>query len=72
MLEGVHQHRPNMEFIEHVLAERRSLKKALKDLREKYKAAPSGSLAEMIQQLELELSYRESRERKHKVARHRK
>ena len=53
-----------MNFITHILAERRSLKKALKDLREKYKAAPSAGLAEMIHQLELELSHREAHKNK--------
>lgn len=53
-----------MNFITQVLSERRSLKKALRDLREKYKMAPSAALAEMIHQLELELSHREAHENK--------
>ena len=53
-----------MNFITQVLAERRSLRKALKDLREKYKAAPSAGLADMIHQLEIELSHREGHKNK--------
>ncbi len=46
------------DFIAKALAERRSLEKALKDLRAKYERRPSPDLAEMIRQLELEISHR--------------
>jgi len=46
------------DFIAKALAERRSLEKALKDLRAKYERRPSPDLAEMIRQLELEVSHR--------------
>jgi phage shock protein A len=46
------------DFIAKALAERRSLEKALKDLRAKYERQPNPDLAEMIRQLEVEISQR--------------
>jgi hypothetical protein len=52
------------DFITRVLAGRRPLKKALKDLRAKYEREPSVSLAEMIRQLEVEIAHREEATKK--------
>jgi hypothetical protein len=48
------------DFIARVLAGRRPLKKALKDLRAKYQREPSVGLAEMIRQLEAEIVHRDA------------
>jgi hypothetical protein len=59
------------DFLTNALAERRSLEKALADLRAKYKHRPSPDLAEMIRKLEQEIVYRKSQKAKPKSHAHR-
>jgi hypothetical protein len=54
------------DFLTLVLAARRQLKQALRDLRTKYRQSPSPNLAEMIRQLEAEISHREAAGKKKK------
>lgn len=56
------------DFITKALAERRSLKEALTDLRAKYQRRPSRELAEMIRHVEAEISHREMARRREKQA----
>ena len=51
------------DFLTRALAERRSLKQALRDLRAKYQSQPSGDLAKMIERLEAEIEHRASARR---------